>query len=126
MARAQDAVAVRAVLPFLERTREVADLWPRVRLVVVAIGATQAPTRGRGRAVLIIASMEEGRGIEVLISSVIGKDRDAALVMNPVGVGNEVIGRVSQLHLSGQHGYGQGGAMLDEVGAGDVLIQLMS
>ena len=50
MAIAQDAGAVRAVLPVLERTREAADILPRVRLVIVAIGVTQTTAGGISRA----------------------------------------------------------------------------
>ena len=71
MAIAQDAVAVRAVLPFLERTREAADILPRVRLVIVAIGVTQTTAEGRGRAVLIITSVDEGLRIEVFVARII-------------------------------------------------------
>jgi hypothetical protein len=48
---------MRAVLLLLGWAREAADILPALCLVVVAIGATQATTRGIGCAVLILAPM---------------------------------------------------------------------
>jgi len=90
---------VRAWSLLLGRTRSATDILPALSLVVVAIGATQPAAGGRGCAVLIIAPVHEGRRIAVLVSRVRGKDRDAALVVHPVVVGGDVIGRVPQLDL---------------------------
>jgi hypothetical protein len=54
---AKDPVSMRAVLLLLGWAREAADILPALCLVVVAIGATQATTRGIGCAVLILAPM---------------------------------------------------------------------
>ena len=86
-------------------------------MVVVAIGATQPAAGGIGRTVLIIAPVHEGLRIEVLVARVIGKDRDAAVVVKPVVVGGDVIGRVPQVDLPRQDWDSEGGAMLDELGA---------
>jgi hypothetical protein len=82
------------VLWLLGWTREAADILPTLGLVVVAIGAAQATTRGIGRAVLIIASVQQRLGIEVFIAPVVGEDGDAPLVVHPVVVVSLIIGRV--------------------------------
>ena len=55
---AQDAKAVRAVLALLWGTREATDILSALGLVVVAMGVTQAATRGIGGAVLIVTSVQ--------------------------------------------------------------------
>jgi len=66
---------------------------------------------------LIVAPVQERLGIEMLVSPVVIKDRDAPLVVNPVVVGNDIIGRVPQLDLSRQNWDSQGGTMVNELGA---------
>jgi hypothetical protein len=90
----EHSVSMRAVLLLLGGTLEAADILPTLGLVVVAIRATQATTRGIGRAVLIIAPMQQGLGIEVFVSPVVVKDRDGAALMKPLVDGGDVIGRV--------------------------------
>src|SRR5262249_8370845 len=117
MAIAQDAKGVGAVLLLLRRTVQAADILPTVSLIVVAIGATQTPTRGIGRAVGIIATLDKGLRSEVLVAPVIVEDCDTATVVNPVVVRGDVIGRVPQLHLPRQDWHSQSGAVRDELGA---------
>jgi hypothetical protein len=50
----------------------------------------------------------------VLVARVIGKDRNAALVVQPLVVGGNVMGRVPQVDLPRQYRDSEGGAMLDE------------
>jgi hypothetical protein len=99
VAIAQNAVSMRAMLLLLGWTREATDVLPTLGLIVVAIGAAQATTRGIGRAVWIIAPIEQGLGIEVFVSPVVVKDRDATLVAHPVLVVSLIMGRVPQLDL---------------------------
>src|SRR5712691_7565550 len=106
---------MRALSLLLGRTRSATDILPALSLIVVAIGATQPAAGGIGCAVLIIAPIHEGLWIEVLVSRVIVKDRNAALVVQPVVVGGDVIGRVPQLDLPRQYRDSEGGAMLDEL-----------
>jgi hypothetical protein len=94
VAIAQHPVSMRAVLLLLGWTREAADVLPTLGLVVVAIGATQATAWGIGRAVLIIAPLQQGLGIEVFITPVVGEDGDAPLVVHPVVVVSLIMGRV--------------------------------
>jgi hypothetical protein len=70
-------ISMRAVRLLLEWTLEAANILPTLGLVVVAIRATQAAARRIGRAVLIIAPIQQGLGIEVFVSPVVSKDRDA-------------------------------------------------
>jgi hypothetical protein len=116
MAIAEDACAVRAVALLLGWTGPATDILPRVGLVVVPIGATQAATGSIGCAVLIIAPVHEGRRIEVLVARVIGEDRDATMVVKPEIIGSDVIGCVPQGDLPRQDWDREGGAMLDELG----------
>src|SRR5712691_3353088 len=78
---AQDAKAVRAGLALLGGTREAADILPALRLVVVAIGVTQAAARGIRRAVLVVAAIEQSRLIAVLVTPVIVQDGDGATIV---------------------------------------------
>ena len=117
VAVAQHPVSMRTVLLLLGWTLEAADVLPTLSLVVVAIGATQATTRGIGRAVWIIASVQQRLGIEVFIAPVVVEDCDAPLVMHPGVVGYLIMGRVPQLNLPRQHGHGQGAAMANELAA---------
>jgi hypothetical protein len=66
---------------------------------------------------LIIAAVQERRGIEVFVSPVVIEDRDTPVVMHPEVVGGDILGCVPQLHLSRQHGHGQGGAMCNKCAA---------
>src|SRR5712691_11808115 len=117
VAIAQDANAVWAVLLLLGGARSAADILPALRLVVVAIGATQPPTGGIGRAVCIIAPVHERRWIEVLVSPVVIKDRDSTPGVHPEVVGDDIIGGVSQLDLPRSDRHGQGSAMANKLGA---------
>ena len=108
---------MRAVLLLLRGALSAADILPTVGLIVVAIGATQTTTGGIGRAVLIIAPVHERLWIEVLVTRVVGKDRDAAPVVKPLVVGGDIIGGVSQLDLPRSDRHGQGRAMANELGA---------
>lgn len=74
--RAQDAEAMRAVLVLVGGTRQTADILPTLGLVVVAMGVTQAATRGRGRAVLVVTAMPQRRLLEGLVAPVRGKEGD--------------------------------------------------
>jgi hypothetical protein len=111
VAIAQHPIAMRAALLLLRWTPEAADIVPALCLVVVAMGATQATTRGRGRAVLILAPLPQRLWIEVFMTPVVGQERDTPLVISPVIVVSLSIGRVPQLDLPWQHGHGQGAAM---------------
>ncbi len=117
VAGAPHAVGVRASLLFFGRTGTATDILPSVGVVVVAMGMTQSAAGGRGRAVLIIAPLRERLWVEVCVARVVSKDRNPALVANPVGVAGDVVGRVTQLHLSRQPWHGQGSAMCDAMGA---------
>ena len=114
---AQDAVAVWAALLLLGGTLEAADILPALGLVVVAIGVTQAATRGIGRAVWIVTSIQQRGLIEMLVAPVVGKDGDGAMVVQPLVVGGDIIGRIPQLDLPGPHRHGEFAAMRDELGA---------
>jgi hypothetical protein len=117
MTIAQDAVAVRTVLLLLGGALSAADILPTIGLIVIAIGATQTTTGGIGGAVLIIAPVHERLWIEVLITRVVGKDRNAAPVVKPSVVGDHITGGVSQLDLPWSDRHGQGRAMAHELGA---------
>src|SRR5687768_13959816 len=99
VAIAEHPVSVRAVLLFLGWARETADILPALGLVVVAIGVTQATARGIGHAVLIIAPLQQRLRIEMFAAPVVGKERDATVVMHPVVVVYLIIGRVAELNL---------------------------
>ena len=60
----QDAIAVWTALLLLGGTLQAADILPTLRLAVVAIGVTQTTARGIGRAVLIVATIQQGGLIE--------------------------------------------------------------
>jgi hypothetical protein len=117
VARAEPPVSMRAGLALLGGTREAADILPPLGLVVVAIGATQAPTGGRGGAVLIGAARQQRGRIEVLGAPVVGNDRDRAALMQPLVDGRDVRGRVPSLHVARHDRHGQGGAMAHALGA---------
>ena len=52
----------------------------------------------------------------MLVAAVVGKDRDRALLMKPLVVGGDIIGRVPQVDLPRQDRDSESGAMLDELG----------
>lgn len=78
---------------------------------------TQAPARGIGRAVWIIAPTQQRLGIDMLVASVVGEQSDATLVVHPVVVVSLVIGRIAQLDLPWQHRHSQGTAVANELAA---------
>ena len=86
MTVAQDAVAVWALLLLIRGTRQTADILPTLRLVVIAIGVTQTTARGIGRAVLIVATIQQGGLIDVLVAPVVSKDGDGAMILEPLVV----------------------------------------
>src|SRR5262249_25438820 len=89
---------------------------PALGLVVVAIGSAKTAARGIGRAVVIVAPLEQGLGVEVLVSPVVVKDRDAALVVYPAVVGDDIVGSVPEVGLARCNGHGQALAVCDELG----------
>src|SRR5688500_5514775 len=117
VAIAPHAVSMWAALLFLRWALETADILPALGLVVVAIGMTQATARSIGHAVLIIAPIQQGFGIEMFVAPMVGKERDATVVMHPVVVVNLIIGRVAELNLPRQPRHSQGAAVANELAA---------
>ena len=74
--------------------------------------------------------MQERCGIEGLVARVISTDRDATLVVHPVVVGHDIIGRVPQWNLPRSYGEGQGLAMRDalatRIGVGRLDVHFVS
>lgn len=86
MTVAQDAKAVWAAPLFLGWTLEAADILPALGLVVVAIGMTQAATRGIGCAVLVVTAIEQRGLIDMFVAPVVSKDGDGAMILEPLVV----------------------------------------
>jgi len=51
--------------------------------------------------VLIVPSVQQGGRIDVFVAPVRGKDGDGAMLMQPLVVGGDVMGRVPQVDLPG-------------------------
>ena len=101
-------------MPLAGWTGQATDVLPTLGLIVVAIGSAKTATRGIGRAVLIVASLEQRLWIEVLVSPVVVKDGDAALVVYPAVVGSDIIGGVAEVNLPGCNGHSQSLSVCDE------------
>ena len=104
---------MRAVSPLTEGTGQATDVLPALGLIVIAMGSAKTAARGIGRTVLIVAPLEQRLGVEVLVSPIVGKEGDAALVVQPAVVGGDIISGVAEVNLSGCNGHGQALAVCD-------------
>jgi hypothetical protein len=111
----QNTEAVGAALLFLGGTRKATDILPALGLVVVTIGVTQATTRGIRRAIWIVTTIEQRGLIDVLVAPVIVKDGDGATIMQPLIIGNDIIGRIPELFLPSSNWDGELATMGDKL-----------
>jgi hypothetical protein len=66
---------------------------------------------------LIVTAIEQRRLIEVFVAPVIVQDGDGATILKPLGVSDEILGRIPELHLPRAHRDLELTAMWDQLSA---------